>query len=106
MSVETEQVTVEIEGFEGGRHGDGRGTAIEYLANKTRGVSAEDLEPFATSIAVPLGDVDELITAQRQHPVETGQREKDIEDGVVGHPHFMFAFVEEVAQHGAVERDP
>ena len=41
-----------------------------------------------------------------QHPVKAGQREEDVEHRVVGHPHFVLAFVEEVAQDRAVESNP
>ena len=105
VGVEAEQVAVELEGLEGRRHGDRGGAAVEDLADETRRIAAEDLEGVAPG-SVAGGDVDELVAAQREHAVEPGECEENLEHGVVREPHLVLAFVHEVAEDGAVEGDP
>ncbi len=105
VGVEAEQVAVELEGLEGRRHGDRGGAAVEDLADEARRIAAEDLESVAPG-AVAGGDVDELVAAEREHAVEPGEREEDLEHRVVREPHLVLALVHEVAEDGAVEGDP
>ncbi len=105
MGIESEQIAVEIEGFEGRRHGDDPGGFVEDLADESGRVEAAD--PKADrSVGRPPCEVDEFGAAEGEDPVEVGQGEEEIEDRVVGDPQFLFALVEEVGQHRAVEGDP
>ncbi len=49
--------------------------------------------------------MNELVAAQREHPVKTGQSEEHLEDRIIGDPHLAFPLVEEIAEDGTIEGD-